>query len=275
MSVSANQDLTQLRDTAKSVRRDVVRMIGQANSGHPGGSLSATDLITALYFSEMNHNAANPDDDNRDRFILSKGHGVPAQYAVMAEAGYFDKDMLSTLRQFESPLQGHPERGRMPGLEASTGSLGQGISIGQGMAMAAKMDGKTWRTYVLIGDGEANEGQIWEAAMSAAHFGLGNLVVMMDCNGIQLDGFTKDILDMGDVAAKWTSFGWNTIVIDGHDMGQIVDAFAQARQVTDRPTAIVANTVKGKGVSFMENNPGFHGVAPTPDEVEQALAELA
>jgi len=275
MSVSVNQDLTQLRDTAKSVRRDVVRMIGQANSGHPGGSLSATDLITALYFSEMNHSAANPDDPNRDRFILSKGHGVPAQYAVMAEAGYFDKDLLGTLRQFESPLQGHPERGRMPGLEASTGSLGQGISIGQGMALAAQMDGQTWRTYVLIGDGEANEGQIWEAAMSAAHFGLGNLVVMMDCNGIQLDGFTKDILDMGDVSAKWEPFGWNTITIDGHDMGQILDAFAQARTVTDRPTAIVANTVKGKGVSFMENNPGFHGVAPTPDEVEQALAELA
>jgi transketolase len=172
MSVTVNRDLTQLRETAKSVRRDIVRMIGLANSGHPGGSLSAADLITALYFAEMNHSAEHPDDPNRDRFVLSKGHGVPAQYAVMAEAGYFDKELLSTLRQFESPLQGHPERGRMPGLEASTGSLGQGVSIAQGMAMAARMDGADWRTYVLIGDGEANEGQIWEAAMSAGQPGL-------------------------------------------------------------------------------------------------------
>ncbi|MBI5136951.1 MAG: transketolase [Nitrospirae bacterium] len=275
MPVTVNRDLSQLRETARAVRRDIVRMIGAAASGHPGGSLSAADLITALYFAEMNHDPRHADDPNRDRFVLSKGHGVPAQYAVMARAGYFDPELLSTLRQFESPLQGHPERGRMPGLEASTGSLGQGISIGQGMAMAARLDGAAWRTYVLIGDGEANEGQIWEAAMSAAHFGLGNLVVMMDRNGIQLDGFTKDILDMGDVAAKWRAFGWNTLVIDGHDMGQILDAFAKARQVTDRPTAIVANTVKGKGVSFMENNPDYHGVAPTPDEVERALAELA
>ena len=275
MSVTVNRDLSQLRDTAKAVRRDIIRMIGASASGHPGGSLSAADLITALYFGEMNHDPNHADDPNRDRFILSKGHGVPAQYAVMAKAGYFDPEMLMTLRQFESPLQGHPERGRMPGLEASTGSLGQGISIGQGMAMAARLDGQDWRTYVLIGDGEANEGQIWEAAMSAAHFGLDNLLVMMDCNGIQLDGFTKDILDMGDVAAKWASFGWNAIEIDGHDMGQILDAFDQARNTKGKPTAIVANTIKGKGVSFMENNPGFHGVAPTADEVEQALAELA
>ncbi|MFQ5508388.1 MAG: transketolase [Leptospirillia bacterium] len=268
-------DIPALESTAREIRRDIVKMIGKSASGHPGGSLSIADILTALYFSELNHDPANGDDPERDRFVLSKGHGVPAQYAAMAEAGYFDKSMLDTLRQFGSPLQGHPERGRMPGIEASTGSLGQGISIGIGMALAARMDGKSWRTYVLIGDGEANEGQIWEAAMSAAHFGLGNLLVIMDCNGIQLDGFVKDILDMGDVAEKWRSFGWNTIVIDGHDMGQILDAFAAARKVTDRPSVIVANTVKGKGVSFMENNPGFHGVAPTPDEVETALAELA
>lgn len=268
-------DIPALEAMAKEIRRDVVRMIGEAKSGHPGGSLSATDLITALYFSELKHDPAHPDDPGRDRFILSKGHGVPAQYAAMAEVGYFGKDQLGTLRKLGSPLQGHPERGRMPGIEASTGSLGQGISIGLGMALAARMDGAAWRTYVLIGDGEANEGQIWEAAMSAAHFKLDNLVVLMDCNGIQLDGFTKDILDMGDVAAKWRSFGWNTIVIDGHDMGQILDAFAKARAAKGQPAAIVAHTVKGKGVSFMENNPGFHGVAPTPEEVELALAELA
>ncbi|MDH4228601.1 MAG: transketolase [Nitrospirota bacterium] len=275
MSAVSTTDVAQLQQYAREIRRDVIRMIGAAASGHPGGSLSATDMVTALYFSELHHDAKHPDDPNRDRFILSKGHAVPAQYAAMAHTGYFDRARLMTLRQFGSPLQGHPERGRMPGIEASTGSLGQGISIGLGMAMAARMDGASWRTYVLIGDGEANEGQVWEAAMSAAHFGLGNLVVMMDCNGIQLDGFVKDILDMGDVAAKWRSFGWNTLEIDGHDMGQILNAFAKARAVTDRPTAIVAHTVKGKGVSFMENNPGFHGVAPTPEEVDRALAELA
>ncbi|MDH5528089.1 MAG: transketolase [Nitrospirota bacterium] len=275
MPASTTTDVATLEQRAKEIRRDVVRMIGAAKSGHPGGSLSATDLITALYFAEMNHDPAKPEDPNRDRFILSKGHGVPAQYAAMAHAGYFDRSKLNTLRQMGSPLQGHPERGRMPGLEASTGSLGQGVSIAQGMAMAAKMDGQSWRVYTLIGDGEANEGQIWEAAMSAAHFKLGNLVCIMDCNGIQLDGFVKDILDMGDVAEKWRSFGWNTIEIDGHNMQEILDAFEAARKVTDKPTAIVAHTVKGKGVSFMENNPGFHGVAPTPDEVEQALKELA
>jgi len=275
MSVTAKRDVSALVLQAKEVRREIVKMIGASASGHPGGSLSAADVMTALYFSELNQEPATVEDDSRDRFILSKGHGVPAQYAAMALRGYFDRESLSTLRQFGSPLQGHPERGRMPGIEASTGSLGQGISIGIGMALAARLDQADWRTYVLIGDGEANEGQIWEAAMSAAHFGLGNLCVIMDCNGIQLDGFVKDILDMGDVSEKWRAFGWNTITIDGHDMAQVLDAFDQARRVTDKPTCIVANTIKGKGVSFMENNPGFHGVAPTADEVERALAELA
>ena len=275
MSVTAKRDVSALELQAKEVRREIVKMIGASASGHPGGSLSAADVMTALYFSELNQEPATVEDDSRDRFILSKGHGVPAQYAAMALRGYFDRESLSTLRQFGSPLQGHPERGRMPGIEASTGSLGQGISIGIGMALAARLDQADWRTYVLIGDGEANEGQIWEAAMSAAHFGLGNLCVIMDCNGIQLDGFVKDILDMGDVSEKWRAFGWNTITIDGHDMAQVLDAFDQARRVTDKPTCIVANTIKGKGVSFMENNPGFHGVAPTADEVERALAELA
>ena len=275
MSVTAKRDVSALVLQAKEVRREIVKMIGASASGHPGGSLSAADVMTALYFSELNQEPATVEDDSRDRFILSKGHGVPAQYAAMALRGYFDRESLSTLRRFGSPLQGHPERGRMPGIEASTGSLGQGISIGIGMALAARLDRADWRTYVLIGDGEANEGQIWEAAMSAAHFGLGNLCVIMDCNGIQLDGFVKDILDMGDVSEKWRAFGWNTITIDGHDMAQVLDAFDQARRVTDKPTCIVANTIKGKGVSFMENNPGFHGVAPTADEVERALAELA
>jgi len=275
MSVTAKRDVSALELQAKEVRREIVKMIGASASGHPGGSLSAADVMTALYFSELNQEPATVEDDSRDRFILSKGHGVPAQYAAMALRGYFDRESLSTLRRFGSPLQGHPERGRMPGIEASTGSLGQGISIGIGMALAARLDRADWRTYVLIGDGEANEGQIWEAAMSAAHFGLGNLCVIMDCNGIQLDGFVKDILDMGDVSEKWRAFGWNTITIDGHDMAQVLDAFDQARRVTDKPTCIVANTIKGKGVSFMENNPGFHGVAPTADEVERALAELA
>jgi transketolase len=264
-----------LAETCRQVRRDIVSMIAEVQSGHPGGSLSATDLMTVLFFDVLQHRPAEPDWEDRDRFILSKGHGAPALYAILARMGYFPLEALKTLRKMGSPLQGHPERGKLPGVEASTGSLGQGISIGAGMALAARIDQKTYRVYVLVGDGEINEGQIWEAAMFCAAYRLDRLTVILDCNRQQLDGWTKEILDIGPLAEKWAAFGWNVIDIDGHDLDQISAAFAEAHRTEGKPTLILARTVKGKGVSFMENNVEFHGVAPTPDQLTLALTELS
>jgi transketolase len=260
---------------ARRMRIDIVRMIGAAGSGHPGGSLSEVELLVALYFSVLRHDAADPQWADRDRFILSKGHGCPALYAVLAECGYIDRVVLPTLRKLGSPLQGHPDRRMLPILEASTGSLGQGLSIGIGMALAARLDKKDFHTFVMVGDGEIQEGQVWEAAMYAGFHRLANLTCIVDNNQQQLDGFVKDILDPSPVADKFRAFGWHAVEIDGHDFAQVVPALAAARSgKAGKPTAVVAHTIKGKGVSFMENNPEWHGIAPKPEQVEAAVKEL-
>ncbi len=223
----------------------------------------------------MRHDPKNPHWEDRDRFILSKGHGCPALYAVLAEAGYTPVDQLKTLRKLGSIYQGHPDRRFLPALEASTGSLGQGLSIGVGMALAARLDGRRYRTYVVLGDGESQEGQIWEAAMFAAYHKVDNLVAIVDYNKIQLDGFVKDIMELEPFADKWRSFGWHVIELNGHDIPALKKAFAEAETLKGRPTVVIAHTIKGKGVSFMENEPKYHGIAPTPEEVELALKELA
>lgn len=264
----------ELREMARRLRRHVVSMTATAGSGHPGGSLSAADIITALYFKVMRHDPKNPQWAHRDRFILSKGHAAPVLYAALAESGYLPVPELSTLRRLDSRLQGHTDRNLTPGVEMSAGSLGMGLSFSIGVALAARLDGHNYRTYVLLSDGECEEGQTWEAALSAAHFKLDNLTAIVDCNKIQLSGWTRDIMNLEPLNQKWQAFGWHTIDIDGHDYSQILAAFDEARTRESTPTAIIAHTIKGKGVSFMENNVQFHGKAPTPEEAEQALKEL-
>lgn len=267
--------LDELKRVATRLRIEIIKMIGAAGSGHPGGSLSEVELLMALYFRVLRHNPKDPTWRERDRFILSKGHGCPALYAVLAEAGYIDPAILPTLRKLGSPLQGHPDRRMLPALEASTGSLGQGLSIGIGMALAARLDKLDYHTFVMVGDGEIQEGQNWEAAMFAPYHKLQNLTLIVDYNHQQLDGFTKDILDVDPLPAKFSSFGWNAVPIDGHNFDQVIPALEKARANTSgRPTVVIANTVKGKGVSFMENNPKWHGVAPKPEEVAAAVKEL-
>lgn len=249
-------------------------MTAKAGSGHPGGSLSAVEILIALYFKYLRHNPQNPKWEDRDRFILSKGHAAPALYAVLAECGYFPIEELWTLRRLGSRLQGHTDMTMTPGVEMSAGSIGQGLSFGIGMALASKMDKKDWRVYVLMGDGECDEGQVWEAAMSASHFKIDNLVAIIDRNKQQLTSWTEEIMSLEPLAQKWLSFGWEVIEIDGHDFGQILSALNKAKGIKGRPTVIIAHTIKGKGVSFMVNNPEFHGRACTPQELEQALKEL-
>ena len=268
------ESVDELKRIATRIRVEIIKMIGAAGSGHPGGSLSAVELLVALYFRVLRHDPQNPAWPDRDRFILSKGHGCPVLYATYAEAGYIDPALLATLRKLGSPLQGHPDKRMLPILEASTGSLGQGLSIGVGTALAARLDKKDYHTFVMIGDGESQEGQIWEAAMFAGHHKLANLTAIVDYNKQQLDDFTAKILDVEPMIQKWTSFGWNAVEIDGHDFEQVVPALQRARGANDKPTVIVAHTVKGKGVSFMENNVKWHGVAPKPEEVTAALKEL-
>ncbi len=255
-------------------RIDIIKMLHRAGSGHPGGSLSAIEIIAYLYHHEMKHDAKNPEWADRDLFVLSKGHGVPAQYVVMAEHGYFPHEELKTLRQVDSRLQGHPSVGFLPGIEASTGSLGMGLSFATGAALAAKMDGKANRVYCLMGDGETQEGQVWEAAMTAPKFKLNNLVAMIDYNKGQIDGPTNEIMNLEPIADKWRAFNWHTIVIDGHDLDAIADALKNARSTSDKPTMIIANTIKGKGVSFMEGVIDWHGATPNDEQTKQALAEL-
>lgn len=263
-----------LETKARQVRRDIVEMTHAAASGHPGGSLSATEITVALYFAVMNHDPKNPSWPDRDRFILSKGHASPLLYSVMAEAGYFDRSLLLTFRKLESPLQGHPDRKRLPGVEASTGSLGQGLSIGIGHALARRLDKKSYYTFVVTSDGEMNEGQTWEAAAMAAHHRVDHLIAFLDYNKFQLDDCTKNICDMEPVIEKWKSFNWHVQEIDGHNFEQILAAIQIAKEVKGQPAMIVAHTIKGKGVSFMENNNHFHGVAPTKEELDRALKEL-
>lgn len=264
----------ELAARAREIRKHVVRMVGAAGSGHPGGSMSAADIVTVLYFNEMNIRPEDPGWPQRDRFVLSKGHAAPVLYAALAEAGYFPIEDLLTLRCIDSHLQGHPSMRSTPGVEMSTGSLGQGLSAACGMAIAAKLDGDPRRVYVMLGDGELEEGQIWEAAMTAAHRKLDNLAAFVDSNRLQIDGTTAEVKSMGRIGERLAAFGWHVIEIDGHDMSAIMAALAEARRVQGRPTVIVARTVKGKGVSFMENQVGWHGTAPKPDQVQAALAEL-
>ncbi len=267
--------IDELKVTALRVRRNIISMIGKAGSGHPGGSLSAVEIISALYFHELRVRPWSPFWPDRDRFILSKGHAAPALYAVLAEAGFFPREELMTLRQLDSRLQGHADRTATPGVEMSSGSLGQGLSFGIGAALAARVSARSYRVYVLLGDGECDEGQVWEAAMAAAHFRLDNIVAIVDHNGLQIDGWNCDVMNLEPLNKKWESFGWSVIEIDGHDYAQIFDGLARARLVKGQPAVIIARTIKGKGVSFMENNVDFHGKAPNPAQVEQALKELA
>ena len=268
-------EIKELEKKAWSIRKDIIRMIAAAGSGHPGGSLSAADIMTVLYFDEMNIDPAEPRKEDRDYFVLSKGHVCPALYAAMARRGYFDPEELITLRKLGSRLQGHPGVNKgLPGLEASTGSLGQGLSIAGGMAMAFKLDGKANRAYSILGDGELDEGSIWEAAMSAAHYKLSNLCAIVDNNGLQIDGAVEDVMNINPLPEKWKAFGWNVIEIDGHSVKEIKEAFAKARECKDAPSVIIAKTVKGKGVSFMENVAGWHGVAPNAEQEKAALTEL-
>lgn len=263
-----------VEDKAKEIRQDIIKMLGQAGSGHTGGSLSAADILSCLYFWEMRMDPGKPKWDERDRFVLSKGHAAPVLYATLAQKGYFPKEYLDTLRKLGSPLQGHPDMKKLPGVEASTGSLGQGISWAVGMAQAARIDHKDYRVYALLGDGELEEGMVWEALMAAAHYKLDNMVAIVDHNGLQIDGRITDVLSPEPVADKLRAFGWETLVVNGHSVPELMKALDTARQTKGRPTAIVAETVKGKGCSFMENRAEWHGVAPKPDEVEKALAEL-
>jgi transketolase len=269
-----DRDLVALRNRATAIRRHIVEMLAEAASGHPGGSLSAVEVVTALYFGGfLRYDPKNPDWPDRDRFILSKGHGVPVQYAALAEAGFLPHSELSTLRKIDSRLQGHPVLGTAPGIEASTGSLGQGLSIALGMALAANLDKKDVRVYCMLGDGECQEGQVWEAAMAAGHHRPDNLIAIVDYNKFQLDGATNEIINIEPFADKWRAFGWHVREIDGHDIGEVMDALDWALSMNG-PACIVAHTVKGKGVSFMEGENAYHGVAPTEEELAKALGEL-
>lgn len=267
--------ISELQAHAKQVRRHIIEMTTAAESGHPGGSLSATELLVALYFAVMRHDPKNASWEDRDRMILSKGHASPGLYAVLAEAGYFDSKLLPTFRLFGSPLQGHPDRRKLAGVEASTGSLGQGLSIGIGHALARRLDRKDYFTYVVISDGETNEGQTWEAAAMAAHHKVDHFIAFLDYNKFQLDASTKTICDMEPMADKWRAFCWDVQEIDGHDFAAILDAIEKAKKVQGKPAIIIAHTIKGKGISFMENNNHFHGVAATREEARKALEELA
>lgn len=258
----------------RQVRRDILTMTHAAGSGHPGGSLSAVEILVSLYFGQMTLDPARPQDPHRDRFLLSKGHAAPALYSVLARRGFFDPALLPTLRQLDSPLQGHPHMDRLPGLDCSSGSLGQGLSIANGLALAARHRGQTYRAYCLLGDGEVQEGQIWEAAMTAAHFGLDHVCAIVDDNGVQLDGLTRDIMNVEPLGEKFLAFGWHVIGVDGHDLSALAAAFQEAKATKGKPTVLLARTVKGKGVSFMEGQPAWHGKAPNAKELSAALAEL-
>lgn len=263
-----------LKAKAKTIRRHIIRMISRAGSGHPGGSLSAVEIMVALYFHHLRINPKEPNWPERDRFLLSKGHAAPVWYAVLAEAGFFPVSQLDSLRKMGGMLQGHPDMKRAPGVEMSSGSLGQGLSICNGIALAGKLDKKAYRVYTLLGDGECQEGQVWEAAMASAHYKLDNLVGLIDYNGLQIDGPIENIMSPMPLAEKWAAFGWNVLNADGHNIEEIITALEQAGAAKGRPSMIICRTVKGKGVSFMENKHGWHGKAPNAQETEQALKEL-
>ncbi len=267
-------NVTSLENISYKVRKNIIKMVYNAKSGHIGGSLSCADILTVLYFNQMNINPDKPDDMLRDRFVLSKGHCTPALYSVLAEKGYFDLDELKTFRNIDSRLQGHPDMKKIPGVDMTTGSLGQGLSSAVGMAIASKMESAGCRVYCLLGDGEIEEGQIWEACMSAYKNKLDNLCVVLDNNNLQIDGKISDVSGLDNIEGKFSSFGFNVIKVDGHNISNLIDAFDTAKQIKGRPTIIIASTVKGKGVSFMENNASWHGKAPNDEEYEKAITEL-
>ncbi len=272
--MTKDMDTTELEKTAREIRASILKMLTCAGSGHTGGSLSCVEIVLSLYACKLRHDPKNPKWQDRDRFVLSKGHGCPTVYAVLAHFGYFPKEELTNLRKCGSLLQGHPQLG-LAGLEASTGSLGMGLSIANGMALSAKLDKKTnVRVYCLMGDGETNEGQIWEAAMTASHYKLDNLCGIIDFNNLQIDGFLCDVKDMKSLKGKWQAFGWEVFEINGHDFKQLQDAYDKAQNIKGKPSIILAHTIKGKGVSFIENKVQWHGIAPKPEELERALKEL-
>ncbi len=264
-----------LKQYANTIRKDVVTEVFNAQSGHPGGSLSIADVVAYLFFKEMNIDPANPAWENRDRFVLSKGHTCPALYSALAHKGFFDPAELVSFRKLNHFLQGHPDMKKIPGVDMSSGSLGQGISAAAGMALAGKIDQKNYRVFTILGDGEIQEGQVWEAAMFAAHYGLNNLCVIVDSNGLQIDGFVDEVMSPNPIDAKFEAFGFRVVVADGHDFDALENAFSVFAETTDRPTAIILKTTKGKGVSFMENQAGWHGKAPNEEQYNQAMADLA
>jgi transketolase len=269
-------DFAHLAHLSQAMRRDIIEMLHAAGSGHPGGSLSAVEIVATLYGSVMRHDPADPNLPDRDRFVLSKGHAAPVLYAALAETGYFPREELLTLRKLGSRLQGHPDARKLPGVEVSTGSLGQGLALANGLALALRLDGATGPTvFCLLGDGELQEGSVWEAAMASAHYGLDNLVAIVDLNGLQIDGPTCEVMDLGNVPDKFAAFGWTVIACDGHGLAELHDALTRAKAHEGGPVAIVARTMKGRGVSFMEGLCDWHGKAPNADECARALAELA
>ncbi|MFH0877492.1 MAG: transketolase [Candidatus Omnitrophota bacterium] len=263
----------ELEEKAREIRMMIIEMLARAGSGHPGGSLSSADILTCLYYYVMRHNPKEPDWPDRDRFHLSKGHCCPALYAVLAEMGYFSKQELANLRKFGAILQGHPDR-HTPGIDVCSGSLGQGLSVALGMSLAGKIDRKDYRVYCLLGDGEIQEGNVWEAAMAAAHYKCDNLCAILDYNGFQIDGRVSEIMGIEPLSEKWRAFGWHVLDIDGHNMNAILKAFETAKKIREKPTMIIAKTIKGKGVAFMENVVDFHGRPPTSDEAQRALKDL-
>jgi len=264
----------ELKRAANQMRQDIIEMLVPAKSGHPGGSLSAADVVATLYFHEMRIDPNNPAWSDRDRFILAKGHAAPVLYAALAEKGFFPKEELKGLRQTGHMLQGHPDMKRTPGVDMSTGSLGHGLSVANGVALAGKLDNKDYQVYVVLGDGEMAEGLVWEAAMSAAHYKLDNITAILDYNGLQIDGHTDEVMTSAPLPEKWKAFGWHVIEVDGHDIEALLKGFAEAKTVKGQPTILIARTIKGKGVSFMENEVGWHGSAPNAEQAEQALKEL-
>jgi len=270
----SREKLAHYQELSKTIRRHIVKMTNHAGSGHPGGSLSATELLTVLFFEHMNVDPKNPQWADRDCFFLSKGHCTPVYYSVLAEKGFFPVEELMTFRDVDGRLHGHPCSEHCPGVDISSGSLGQGLSVANGVALAAKLDGSNRRSYVMIGDGELQEGQVWEAAMTTPHYKLDNVCAIIDWNKIQLDDYVDNVKGVGDLVGKWKSFGWHVIEIDGHQLDQVDDALRQAKEVKGKPTAILAHTIKGKGISFMENTHKWHGLAPSNEELEIALKEL-
>jgi transketolase len=267
-------DINQLKEISKKIRINILHMLTLSGSGHTGGSLSAADIATAIYFSKMKFDPANPKWDERDRFIMSKGHAAPLIYALMAEAGYFPMETIDTLRKVESPLQGHPCCQKLPGIEVSTGSLGQGLSVANGMALGLRLDNNPARVYCIMGDGEIQEGQVWEAAMTAAHYNIDSLCAVVDANELQIDGAVEDVMGIQPIHDKWEAFGWHAINIDGHDMESIIGALDEAENTKGKPSIIIANTTKGKGSVLFEDKVQFHGVTPTKEEFDQAVKEI-